>query len=119
MPIIRPLAEIDLPQAQRIVRTAFGTLFGVPDLDRFWTDRDYAHGRFAAEHVEAFGAEEDGVLVGSNFATRWGSVGFFGPISIRPELWDRGLAQPLVAAVSETFEAWGVSHYLLKPRATV
>jgi hypothetical protein len=110
MPIVRPLAEIDLPQAQRIVRTAFGTLFGVPDLDHFWTDRDYAHGRFAAEHVEGFGAEEDGVLIGSNFATRWGSVGFFGPLSIRPDHWNGGCAQPLVAAVCEAFDRWQVSH---------
>ena len=84
MAIVRPLAEADLPQAQRIVRTAFGTFFGVPDLETFWTDFDYVYGRHGAEHTESFAAEEDGVLVGSNFATRWGSFGFFGPLSIRP-----------------------------------
>ena len=77
MPIIRPLSEPDLPAARRIVRAAFGTFLGVTDLDNFWTDRDYVHARCGAEHVAAFAAEEDGVLVGSNFAIRWGSFGFF------------------------------------------
>lgn len=109
MPVIRRLAASDLNEAQRIVRLAFGTFFGVADLDNFWTDRDYAHGRAAAEHVEAFGAEEDGALVGSNFATRWGSFGFFGPLSIRPDRWEGKCAQPLVAAVCDAFDRWGVS----------
>jgi GNAT superfamily N-acetyltransferase len=107
---IRPLFERDLPQAQRIVRHAFGTFLGVPDLDSFWTDFDYCYGRFAAEHTVAFAADEDGALAGVNYATRWGSVGFFGPLSTRPDLWNRGIAQPLVAAVCGEFDRWGVRH---------
>jgi GNAT superfamily N-acetyltransferase len=110
MPMVRPLAEGDLPQAQRIVRHAFGTFLKVPDLDNFWTDFDYVYGRFGAEHTRGFAADEEGALAGVNFATRWGSVGFFGPLSTRPDLWNRGIAQPLVAAVSDSFEEWGVSH---------
>src|SRR5215469_11851232 len=109
MPNIRPLEERDLPEAQRILRLAFGTFFGVPDLDNFWTDFDYVYGRFGAPHVEAFAVEEDGAIVGSNFATRWGSVGFFGPLSIRPDRWEAGYAQPLVAAACGAFERWQVS----------
>lgn len=41
MATVRPLADADLPQAQRIVRRAFGTFLGAPDLDNFWTDFDY------------------------------------------------------------------------------
>jgi hypothetical protein len=110
MVAIRPLAQADLPEAQRIVRRAFGTFMQAPDPDNFWTDFDYVYGRHGAEHVASFAAEHQGELAGINFATRWGSVGFFGPLSIRPDLWDRGIAQPLVAAVSDTFDAWGVSH---------
>jgi GNAT superfamily N-acetyltransferase len=106
----RPLTEGDLPDAQRIVRTAFGTFFDVPDLDTFWTDFDYIYGRHGCEHTASFAIDADGALAGSNFATRWGSVGFFGPLSIHPELWDRGLAQPLVAAVTDKFDEWGVRH---------
>ena len=109
MPVIRPLAEADLPEARRIIRVAFGTFLGAPDLDDFWIDRDYAYGRAGAEHVEAFAAEEDGVLLGSNFAVRWGSFGFFGPLSIRPDRWEAKCAQPLVAAVCEAFDRWGVT----------
>jgi hypothetical protein len=110
MPSARPLVPADLPQAQRIVRSAFGTFFGVPDLDTFWTDFDYVYGRHGCEHTASFAINCDGALAGSNFATRWGSVGFFGPLSIRPDLWDRGLAQPLVAAACEQFGRWGASH---------
>lgn len=92
------------------MRHAFGTFLGVPDLDNFWTDFDYAHGRFAAGHTRAYAADEDGALAGSNFATRWGSFGFFGPLSIRPALWERGIAQPLIAAVCGAFDEWGLSH---------
>src|SRR2546430_13749340 len=110
MPHIRPLEERDLPDAQRIVRRAFGTFFGVPDLDDFWTDFDYVYARHGAEHIASFAADADGTLAGSNFATRWGSAGFFGPLTIRPDLWDRGIAQPLVEAACGAFDQWGLSH---------
>src|SRR5215472_1758170 len=73
---IRSLAERDLSEAQRIVRRAFGTFMGVPDLDNFWTDFDYVYGRFGAEHTASFAADQDGALAGVNFATNWGSAGF-------------------------------------------
>lgn len=38
---VRRLGEGDLPEAQRIVRRAFGTFLEAPDLDSFWTDFDY------------------------------------------------------------------------------
>jgi predicted N-acetyltransferase YhbS len=110
MAVIRPLAENDLPEVQRIIRLAFGTQFGVPDLESFWTDRDYAFGRFGAEHTAAFAAEQDGVLVGSNFATSWGTVGFFGPVSVRPDLENSGIGQRLVAAACQHLAASGVRH---------
>lgn len=106
----RPLTDRDLPEAQSIVRRAFGTFLGAPDLDTFWTDFDYVYSRFNAEHTVAFAADADGALAGVNFATRWGSVGFFGPIATRPDLWNRGIAQPLVQAVSDAFDTWGVTH---------
>jgi GNAT superfamily N-acetyltransferase len=110
MAVIRPLADADLPEAQRIVRLAFGTFVGAPDLENFWTDRDYVYGRFGAEHIASFAAEEDGALAGSNFAIRWGSVGIFGPLTIRPDLWDSGIGQRLVAAAREQFDRWGIRH---------
>lgn len=110
MTSIRPLVATDLPETWRIACTAFGTFFGAPDPARHWADRDLHRSRFHSEHVEAFVAEDGGAIVGSNFATRWGSVGFFGPLSTRPDRWDRGDAQPLVAAACEAFDRWGVTH---------
>lgn len=107
---IRLMAEDDLPTARQICCAAFGTFLGAPDPDNFWTDRDYVYGRFGAEHVASFAAELDGEVVGSNFATQWGTVGFFGPLTVRPDLWNRGIAQPLVRAVCAVFDDWGVSH---------
>jgi GNAT superfamily N-acetyltransferase len=109
MVAIRALAERDLPEAQRIIHRAFGTFLGVPDLEKFWFP-PYAHTRFGAEHIESFAAEQDGTLAGSNFATNWGSVGFFGPLSTRPDLWDAGVGQRLVAAVCDQFDRWGTRH---------
>src|ERR1700722_2141867 len=106
MPTVRPLAEADLRQAQRIVRRAFGTFLGAPDLDSFWIDFDYVYGRHGCEHTVSFAIDADGELAGSNFATRWGSVGFFGPISIRPDLHEHGVAKALLASTMAQFDAW-------------
>jgi GNAT superfamily N-acetyltransferase len=107
---IAPLAGKDLDEAARIVRVAFGTFLGAPDPENFWTDRDYAHGRHPGPHVASWGAFTDGRLVGINFATRWGSVGFFGPLSVLPELHERGIARALLARTVEQFDAWGTRH---------
>src|SRR6266700_6372415 len=108
--IVRPLTEADLPAAGRIFRTAFGTFLGAPDPENFWADLDYVYGRFAAEHVASFAAEVDGELVGSNFVTKWGSVGFFCPLTVHPGQQGRGIAKSLVEAVSAQLDAWGTRH---------
>ncbi len=107
---IAPLSEEDLPEAERIFRVAFGTFLGAPDPEVFWADRDYVYGRHRAPHVAAFGATIEGNLVGSNFVTKWGSVGFFGPITVRPDLQERGIAQALLARTIEQFDAWQTRH---------
>ena len=108
--VVGPLAEGDLGAAEIILRRAFGTFLGVPDPDTFWSDLDYVRSRFRAPHVAAFGATLDGQFAGSNFATRWGSVGFFGPITIRTDLWDRGISQHLLRATMAQFDAWKLGH---------
>lgn len=107
---VRPLQESDLPAADRIMRLAFGTFVGLPDPLTIFGDKDYVRTRWLLDPSAAFGAEADGRLVGSNFATRWGSVGFFGPLSVRPGLWDQGIAKHLLEPVMEIFAQWGIRH---------
>jgi len=93
---VRGLEERDLATADRIFRQAFGTFLGVPDPLTFGGDADVVASRWRADPATALAAECDGELVGSNFVTRWGSVGFFGPLTVRPDLWDRGIASRLM-----------------------
>lgn len=58
----------------------------------------------------AFAAVIDGELVGSNFATNWGSVGFFGPLTVRPDMWDKGIGNSLMEPVMNCFDTWGNRH---------
>jgi GNAT superfamily N-acetyltransferase len=104
---VRALRESDLPAADAILRSAFDTFTGVSGL---FGDKDYARTRWLADPGAAIAAELDGQLVGTNFVTGWGSVGFFGPLSVRPELWDRGIAGQLVEATVEMFDRWGTVH---------
>lgn len=105
---IRPLQEADLVEARRIFRLAFGTFLGVPDPEAFWVDREYVFTRWRADPAAALVAEVNGTLAGSNFATNWGSFGFFGPLTVRPELWDQHIAQKLLGPTMDLLEQWGV-----------
>ncbi|HSD11390.1 MAG TPA: GNAT family N-acetyltransferase [Candidatus Binatia bacterium] len=108
--VVRPLREADLDQADRIYRLAFGTFLGLRDPRRFAGDSDYVRTRWHSEACTAFAAEVDGELVGSNFATHWGSVGLFGPLTVRPDLWGRGIAHSLLEPTMETFARWKTTH---------
>jgi GNAT superfamily N-acetyltransferase len=102
------LKESELVEADRIMRVAFGTFLGMPDPMLFMGDRDFLTPRFRSGHVKVIAAREGGRLIGSNVVTRWGSFGFFGPLSVLPEYWDRGVAQRLLEATMTLFDKWGV-----------
>jgi GNAT superfamily N-acetyltransferase len=109
--LVRPLQEKDLPAADRVMRLAFGTFLGLPEPMSFTGDAAYVHSRWRADPSAAFAAEADGQLAGSNFAANWGSVGLLGPITTRPDLWDRGIGRRLMQPVLERFEQWGARHH--------
>lgn len=92
------------------MRLAFGTFLGASDPENFLSDMDYVEPRWRADASAAFAAEVDGQLVGSNFASRWGSVGFFGPLTVRPDYWNKGIARQLMQPVLECFDRWKVTH---------
>lgn len=104
---VRELRESDLAGADAILRAAFDTFTGVTSL---FGDRDYVRTRWLADPAAAVAAERDGQLVGTNFVTSWGSVGFFGPLSVRPELWDHGVASRLMDATVALFDRWRTVH---------
>lgn len=98
----------ELQEADRIVRLAFGTFLGLPNPMDFMGDRDFVTPRWRARNTKLLAAREDGKLVGSNIATRWGSFAFFGPLTVLPEYWNRGVAQQLLAATMKIFDRWDV-----------
>jgi len=105
-----PLEESDLPEADRVFRLAFGTFLGLPDPMQFPGGRDYIRTRWRAAPSSAFSAKVDGRLIGSNFATQWGSFGFFGPLTVRPDYWDKGVAKKLLELTMDLFAQWNVRH---------
>lgn len=92
------------------MRQAFGTFLALPDPMSFSGDASYVATRWRADPDAAFAAEAAGQLAGSNFATRWGSFGFFGPLTTRPDLWDRGFGKRLMEPVMACFERWDTRH---------
>ena len=93
---IGPLLESEIPAADRIFRLAFGTRNGLPDPMKFDGDAARIKTRFYSGAVTAIGARVDGELVGSAFATWWGSFTWLGPLSVHPDLWNSGIAQRLL-----------------------
>lgn len=104
------LKQSELEEAGRIVRLAFGTFLGVPNPLDFMDDRNFVAPRWRSSNVKVIAAREGGRLIGSNVVTRWGAFGFFGPLTVRPEYWDRGVAKRLLEATMTIFDRWGVRH---------
>jgi N-acetylglutamate synthase-like GNAT family acetyltransferase len=98
----------DVDSADRVLRLAFGTVRGLVDPGTAFGDRDYVHTRFPAAPDCAWVAEVDGEVVGSVLATRWGSFGFLGPLTVHPGSWDRGIGTRLLQPVLEAFERWNL-----------
>jgi GNAT superfamily N-acetyltransferase len=112
---IGPLKPGEVEEAGRIVRVAFSTFLGLPNPTDFMGDRDLMTPRFRSTHVKVIAAREvdpgkAGRLIGTNVLTRWGSFGFFGPLTVMPEYWDRGVAQRLLEVTVELFDKWGLRH---------
>lgn len=106
--VVRPMQPSDIDDADRIMRVAFGTYLRAPDPVQVFGDADVVRTRYRTDPGRAYCAELDGQVVGSNFATRWGSFGFFGPLTVHVDLWDRGIAQALMRPVLDLFDRWGV-----------
>lgn len=109
-PIIRPLTEPDLLEADRICRLSFGTFLGLPDPMSFYGDADVIATRYRADPALAIAALVDARIVGTNFIANWGSVGVFGPLTVDPYFWDKGIARHLLDKTMEIFEKLHTKH---------
>lgn len=107
---VRAVSEADLDDADRIFRVAFGTFLGEEEPEHFFGDADYVRTRWRTDRRSGLAAVVDGVVVGSNFVTDWGSVGFFGPLTVEPPLWNSGVAKRLLESTMEQFATLGTSH---------
>jgi GNAT superfamily N-acetyltransferase len=104
------LKESDLDEADRVFRLAFQTFLGLPDPASAFGDSDPVRTRWRAGNTRTIAAHRGRELVGSNILTRWGSVGWFGPMTVRPDLWDQGIARALLESTTRVFEEWRVTH---------
>jgi N-acetylglutamate synthase-like GNAT family acetyltransferase len=106
---IRGLAESELRVADRIFRHAFAAemqCWGMTgDAITTFTDAAHIRVRWRANPENAYAAEIDGKLAGSNFLTRWGSVAYFGPLTVRPAMWNNGIGKALVKEALDRFDA--------------
>jgi GNAT superfamily N-acetyltransferase len=100
----------DLPAADAVRRLAFGTFLGLPDPMQFRGDATTVRTRYLADPDGSYVAVLGDEVVGINFVVDWGSVGFFGPLAVRPDRWGEGIAQRLLEPVLETFARRGTPH---------
>ena len=99
----------DLTDADRVFRLAFGTILALADPLRFADGADPIRSRWTADPGGAFKAVLDGELVGSAFVSRWGSFAVFGPLTVRPDVWERGIGSRLWDACLPVVDGWGVT----------
>ncbi len=104
--IVQPLEPEHLPEARRLFRLAFGKFLGMADPGKFAPGVDFYGPRRIMFPEGAWGAFDGDRLVGSVITSRWGTLGFFGPLTVDPEYWDRGLGQRLLAPVMDCFTRW-------------
>jgi hypothetical protein len=67
----------------------------------------YVFTRWRKAPEAALVPEGNGKFAGSNVATNWGSFGFFGPLTVLPELWKRQIER-LLGPTVDLFEKWGM-----------
>ncbi len=101
------LRENEVDEAYRIVRLAFGTFLGLPDPMQFMGDRNFMRPRWRSRNTNVLAARTGGRLIGLNVITRWGSFGFFGPLTVLPEFWDRGVAHKLMKNTVKVLDGFG------------
>ncbi len=102
--------------ADAVFRLAFGTAVGLREPLRFAEGTELVRPRWAADPDGAFAAKAAGELVGLAFLSRWGAHGILGPVAVRPDHWNRGVARLLWDACLPRLDEWGLAHVALFTR---
>lgn len=102
--VVRTAQEGDLAPADAVLRAAFDAFTGATGHLR---DGDPLRSRWRTDPERVVVAELNGQVVGSNAITVRGTTGWFGPLSVAPQLWGRGLAHPLVDEAAERLRRAG------------
>ena len=102
---IRPLSSREVDEADRISRLAFGTYLKLPDPLTMFGDREMMRKRWG-DLSSTIAAYSDQKLVGLCVVTRWGSFGWFGPLAVHPDYWNKGIAKKLMVSTMDLFSQW-------------
>jgi len=103
--VIRPMREADIAPGTEIYRHAFRAFLNIPD--KMVGDADYVGTRYRLNAEGSIAAEVNGQLVGTHFATRWGSLCVFGPSTVRPVGWTGGAGKLMLEHCVEVARSWG------------
>ena len=106
---VRSMRASDVDAADLVMRNAFGTFWGLAEPHLAFGDAEVMRTRFAAGVDGAFVAERDEEVVGAVLATRWGTSAAMGPLVVRPDLWDQGVAHRLLEPVNDLLDTKGVT----------
>ena len=104
---IRPMEKADLPEADRVLRLAFGTRLRLPDPMKFRGDSEILQPRLKTDPQTAFVAESAGRIIGSVIGMDWGRVFVLGPLSVDPSFAGRGIARLLMRQSMARADAQG------------
>jgi len=104
-PSVRLAREDDLADLHHIFALAFSTHLGRPI--ESYGDRRLIETRWRTDPQSVLVAELDGRIVGSNVVTVWGRFGWFGPLTVHPDFWNRGIAQALMIPTMQRFADCG------------
>ena len=101
------MLEADLETAHQILEAAFGGLIESntgrrPAEPRFSSVLERY--RLALDPAGCHVAEHNGELIGVNFSVLRGTLGWFGPLAVRPDVQRQGVAQRLVAECLRSFD---------------
>lgn len=104
--VVRTAQEQDLERADAVLHAAFDAVTG---RNGHLGDADLLGSRWRTDRERVFVADLDGEVVGSNAVTVRGTTGWFGPLSVDPRVWGRGLAHPLVEEADKRLRLAGAT----------